>query len=124
MPAGIVCTTQPFQGYLSDGSGRSEEVELQAIDQVLQDENIWIYPVYCDYVWTGCMLYFTLGFVSKQLADVLGFVFTKSRLRTRYESLFLVFSGRLYDAIMSGMMSLTVKNVFMENIFQECVFGR
>ena len=124
MPAGIVCTTQPFQGHLSDGSGRSEEVELQAIDQVLQDENIWIYPVYCDYVWTGCMLYFTLGFVSKQLADVLGFVFTKSRLRTRYESLFLVFSGRLYDAIMSGMMSLTVKNVFMETIFQECVFGR
>ena len=72
-----------------------------------------------------CMLYFTLEFVSKQLADVLGFVFTKSRLRTRYESLFLVFSGRLHDAIMSGMMSLTVENVFMENnIFRECVFGR
>ena len=71
------------------------------------------------------MLYFTLEFVSKQLADVLGFVFTKSRLRTRYESLFLVFSGRLYDAIMSGMMSLTVENVFMENnIFRECFFGR
>ena len=71
------------------------------------------------------MLYFTLEFVSKQLADVLGFVFTKSRLRTRYESLFLVFSGRLHDAIMSGMMSLMVENVFMENnIFRECVFGR
>ena len=53
------------------------------------------------------------------------FVFAKSRLRTRYKSLFLVFSGKLHDAIMSGQVSLTVENVFMENnIFQECVFGR
>ena len=53
------------------------------------------------------------------------FVFAKSRLRTRYKSLFLVFSGKLHDAIMSGQVSLTVENVFMENnIFRECVFGR
>ena len=53
------------------------------------------------------------------------FVFAKSRLRTRYKSLFLVFSGKLHDAIMSGRVSLTVDNVFMENnIFRECVFGR
>jgi hypothetical protein len=72
-----------------------------------------------------CMLYFTLEFVSKQLADVLGFVFTKSRLRTRYESLFLVFSGKQHDAIMSGIISLTVEIAFMENnIFRESVFGR
>ena len=51
------------------------------------------------------------------------FVFAKSRLRTRYKSLFLVFSGKLHDAIMSGQVSLTVENVFMENnIFRECVF--
>ena len=53
---------------------------------------------------------------------MLRFVFTKSRLRTRYKSLFLVFSGRLHDAIMSGMMSLTVENVFMENNIFENVF--
>ena len=53
------------------------------------------------------------------------FVFAKSRLRTRYKSLFLVFSGKLHDAIMSGQVSLTVENVFMENnFFRECVFGR
>ena len=50
------------------------------------------------------------------------FVFAKSRLRTRYKSLFLVFSGKLHDAIMSGQVSLTVENVFVENdIFGECV---
>ena len=70
-----------------------------------------------------CMLHFILEFVSKYLADVMRFVFAKSRLRTRYKSLFLVFSGKLHDAIMSGQVSLTVENVFMENnIFQECVF--
>ena len=53
---------------------------------------------------------------------MLRFVFTKSRLRTRYKSLFLVFSGELHDAIMSGQVSLTVENVFVENdIFGECV---
>jgi len=41
----------------------------------------------------------------------------------RYKSLFLVFSGKLHDAIMSGQVSLTVENVFVENdIFGECVF--
>ena len=66
------------------------------------------------------MLHFTLGFASKLLADVLRFVFTKSRLRTRYKSLFLVFSGRLHDAIMSGM---TVENVFMgKNILRTCLW--
>ena len=50
---------------------------------------------------------------------------TKSRLRTRYETLFLVFSGKLHDAIMSGQVSLTVEDIFVENnIFRECVFGR
>ena len=49
------------------------------------------------------------------------FVFAKSRLRTRYKSLFLVFSGKLHDAIMSGQVSLTVENVFMENNFSENV---
>ena len=53
------------------------------------------------------------------------FVFTKSRLQTGYKSLFLVFSGKLHDAIMSWMISLTVEDVFVENsIFGECVFGR
>ena len=53
------------------------------------------------------------------------FVLAKSRLRTRYKSLFLVFSGKLHDAIMSGQVSLTVENVFVENnLFGECVFGR
>ena len=52
------------------------------------------------------------------------FVFAESRLRTRYKSLFLVFSEKLHDAIMSGQVSLMVENVFMENnIFRECVFG-
>ena len=70
-----------------------------------------------------CMLHLTLEFAYKQLADVMGFVFTKSRLRTRYKSLFWVFSGELHDAIMSGQVSLTVENVFVENnIFGECFF--
>ena len=51
--------------------------------------------------------------------------FSPSLLRTRYKSLFLVFSGKLHDAIMSGQVSLTVENVFVENnLFGECVFGR
>ena len=55
--------------------------------------------------------------------DGTGEEIAKSRLRTRYKSLFLVFSGKLHDAIMSGRVSLTVENVFMENnIFRECVF--
>ena len=50
---------------------------------------------------------------------------TKSRLRTRYETWFLVFSGKLRDAIMSGQVSLTVEDIFVENnIFRECVSGR
>ena len=66
------------------------------------------------------MLHFTLGFASKLLADALRFVLTKSCLRTRYKSLFLVFSGRLHDVIMSGM---TIENVFMENnIFRTCLW--
>ena len=65
-----------------------------------------------------CILHLTLEFT-----DVLRFVFTKSRPRTRYKSLFLVFSGKLHDAIMSGQVSMTVENVFVENnIFGECVF--
>ena len=69
------------------------------------------------------MLHLTLEFAYKQLADVMGFVFTKSRLRTRYKSLFLVFSGELHNAIMSEQVSLTVENVFVENnIFGECFF--
>ena len=48
---------------------------------------------------------------------MLRFVFTKSRLRTRYKSLFLVFSGKLHDAIMSGMRKFSWRTTFFENVF-------
>jgi hypothetical protein len=51
----------------------------------------------------------TLEFTGKWLADVLRFTFTKSRLRTRYNSWFLVFSGKLHDANVSGMVAMMLR---------------
>ena len=54
----------------------------------------------------------TLEFTSKQLADVFRFNFTESR---PHNSWFLVFSGKLHDANMSGMVSMIFEDAFVEN---------
>ena len=100
----------------------------QCILATSQQEGVWKYMdipgvLWLCLDWNACCILLWNLYPNSWL--MCWFVFTKSRLRTRYKSLFLVFSGRLHDAIMSGMMSLTVENIFMENnIFRECVCGR
>ena len=87
--------------------------------------NIWIYPVCCDYVWTAsCMMCFWSGIYIRWPADAFSFVFTKYDLRLIYNMWFLEFSGNLHEANISGRVSMTVVDVFVENsILWECVFG-
>ena len=75
--------------------------------------SIWIYPVCCDYVWTGMQI---AGWCDEICFHQI------SPMDEVWIVVFGVFSGKLHDAIMSGQVSLTVENVFVENnIFWECV---
>ena len=81
------------------------------------------------YVDLPCVLWLCLdckryGIYIRWPADALSFVFTKYKLWLIYNRWFLEFSGNLHEANMSGRVTMTVENVFVENnILWECVLG-